>query len=374
MFDLRATPTFEFLPASAILHPIPVQFLIDQYFEKDAVALLFAKPGMGKSFLALSWSACIATGTPWDGVSVTQGAVFYIAGEGNSGLRRRLRAWEMHTGVSLQKAPLYVSTCPAQLLNEQSAMAVVSSIEQLAAQHGSPALIVIDTFARNMGAGDENSNADVSQFVSHIDQIKAHFKCAVLIVHHSGHAETNRARGGSGLPAAMDSIFRMDGKSGGTELTLTHVKSKESELREPVALTLKPVTLVGWKDAMGRDLGSAVLVRKPGAASANTLLANSLGAQAKLAIEVYRKMEDQQAAVAGASPVRGISEASWREEFFADSGAPTDEAKRKAFGRAKNELQRAGILHSKGNQLLLTGASTGSNQIEGHPESYAADK
>lgn len=51
-------------------------------------------------------------------------------------------------------------------MDASAAMEVEHEIARLAECHGQPALIVVDTLARNMGAGDENSNADIGTFVS----------------------------------------------------------------------------------------------------------------------------------------------------------------------------------------------------------------
>ena len=190
--------------------PTPGSYLIDGIIETEALCLLFAPPSAGKSFVAISMAAAIATGSDWLGRGSKQGSVFYLAGEGHAGLARRLKAWELYSQSSLITAPLFVSKTPAALMNETSSLAVLGAIEALSALHGPPRLVVIDTFARNMGDGDENSNADVGVFINRIDNMRANLGCAVLIVHHVGHAATERARGASALHAAMDTVFRLD--------------------------------------------------------------------------------------------------------------------------------------------------------------------
>ena len=220
-----------FVQACDLLHPRPLTFLIDELLEEKSLALLFAQPAMGKSFLALAWSCSVATGQPWLGREVSKGPVFYLAGEGHAGISRRLKAWELKTGVSLANAPLFVSKAPARLMEGESIAELAKEIEYLVQRHGKPSLIVVDTFARNMGSGDENSNADIAKIMGNLDSLKALLDCAILLVHHTGHSDDGRARGGSALPAAMDSIFRMTGKKSGknlVDLRLVHTKSKES--------------------------------------------------------------------------------------------------------------------------------------------------
>ncbi|MEM9249277.1 MAG: AAA family ATPase [Pseudomonadota bacterium] len=148
------------------------EFVIDGLFETETLALLFADPGAGKSFVALDMAASIATGHSFHGRNVKQGAVIYIAGEGNNGIKRRLAAWERHHNVSLEGAPLLVSTMAGQFLQPESVAQMVCCIDDAADQCGKIALIIVDTLNRNMGPGDESSTKDMSSFVAAIDEVK----------------------------------------------------------------------------------------------------------------------------------------------------------------------------------------------------------
>jgi len=165
-------------------------WVIDGLVETETLGLLFGEPGCGKSFLAVDMALCVATGVPFHKRSVKQGAVFYIAGEGFNGLTRRFRAWAKHKNVDIDGATLFVSKKAAQFLDAASATAVTSAVQTLAAEHGIPALIFIDTVARNFGAGDENSTSEMNAFIAAMDALKGEFPdCAVILVHHTGHSE-----------------------------------------------------------------------------------------------------------------------------------------------------------------------------------------
>lgn len=125
--------------------------VIDELLETETLDLIFGDPGFGKTFFAVEIALSVASGTQFHGRDVMQGRVFFIAGEGHNGLAQR-------------RLP--------------------HAVESLANQHGTPRLIIIDTLARNFGAGDENNTKDMSEFVVAIDDLKARFPCsAVLIVH-----------------------------------------------------------------------------------------------------------------------------------------------------------------------------------------------
>ena len=43
----------------------------------------------------LDWAGCIATGKAWAGNKSKKGGVLYIAGEGQSGVGKRIKAWNI---------------------------------------------------------------------------------------------------------------------------------------------------------------------------------------------------------------------------------------------------------------------------------------
>lgn len=224
--EAEAQPLFEQVgPGLDIIKE--VDWTIDRYVEDDAISMIYGPPGIGKSFVVLSMACSIATGTPWFGMTVKKGPVFYIAGEGHNGLMRRFKAWESGEGVSLRDAPLYKSRKAVGLLNAEEALRVRDEIQRMADDFGRPSLIAIDTLARNFGDGDENSTEDMSKFIKVLDDLRAEIKCHIMIVHHSGH-EGTRARGSSTLRAAMDQEYQVSGTGPGVVL-LKNTKMKDAE-------------------------------------------------------------------------------------------------------------------------------------------------
>jgi RecA-family ATPase len=187
-------PRFELVQAKEMEFREP-QFLIAGLIETENFSQIFGDPGYGKSFIAIDIACCVATGRAFHGREMRPGPVIYIAGEGQNGIKRRLIAWERHTGVSRGGAPLYFSRVAAQLLDADSAAAVAEAVDALVARVGPAALIVIDTLARNFGPGDENQTADMSKFVAAVDALMARHGSALLVVHHTATA-TRRGRAG----------------------------------------------------------------------------------------------------------------------------------------------------------------------------------
>ncbi|RKQ57829.1 AAA domain-containing protein [Vogesella indigofera] len=206
----------------------PVSWLVHAYLEEDTMAVMYGAPGMGKSFLALDMSCCVATGTPFHGQAVKQGAVFYIAGEGHNGIARRVKAWAQYHGFSGMPEQLFVSKAPADLVNGLNAVGVANAIRRLVIATGvMPRVIVIDTMARNF-IGDENSAADVGRFVSNVDMLRRKWRATVVIVHHSGKDSSKGARGSSALKGAVDAEYEVSRPGGGVQLTAHKMKDAEN--------------------------------------------------------------------------------------------------------------------------------------------------
>ncbi|MCC5982704.1 MAG: AAA family ATPase [Oceanicaulis sp.] len=252
----HSPPAFALVRVSDMEFRAPA-FVVRDYLEADTLALLFGDPGCGKSFQAVEVACCIATGTDWYGKPTKQGAAIYVAGEGRNGLKRRFRAWEIRHQHSLDDAPLYVSTMAAAMCDPVAAATVRAAVDEVAAAHGPPAVVVVDTLARNFGPGDENSTQDMTAFIAAADAIRTRYGCTVLLVHHTGHADKTRARGAMALKGALDAEYRMDKDESGV-VRFEGTKMKDAPIPEPMAFRLCPVEL-GIQDDEGREVTSAVL-------------------------------------------------------------------------------------------------------------------
>lgn len=322
-----APAPFQFIAVADLKYRAP-KYIIGELIETDTLGLMFGDPGCGKSFLAVDIALSVASGTPFHGRDTKQGAVFFIAGEGHNGLARRFAAWSQARGISLAGVPLFKSERAAQFLDGSSAKAVADAVEGLAVQHGSPALIIIDTLARNFGAGDENNTKDMSEFVVAIDDLKARFPgCSVLIVHHSGHAAKERARGAMALKGALDCEYRVE--KDGRDLKLVNTKMKDAEPPQDLYFSFKQVDLDGIAK-------SAVLE-----ATDAPERQHKLTPAQRLAQETYVTAAAQYG-VWQDGTFHGVQLEDWRKEFYAKHTGDNTGAKRQAFRRARKEQAEIG--------------------------------
>src|SRR3546814_108548 len=102
-----------FIPASEFLKPpTPPNWIVDGIAETDSFCVLFGDPESGKSFMAMDWACCVATGTPWKDRKVKKGPVLYINGEGQHGVNRLLTARAIANGVALRPHPPHLYRPP----------------------------------------------------------------------------------------------------------------------------------------------------------------------------------------------------------------------------------------------------------------------
>ena len=228
---------FKFHEITDILNLPDPEWLIDCVLAKRSFAVLFGPPGVGKSFLALSWAFAVAAAKPWHGRDVNGGPVAYIAAEGFGGLKLRVAALLNHEGYGVD-TPCKFRDRPINLADSGQVAAFIYDIGMSVRQ---PALIIIDTLARCFVGGDENSARDMGLFIHGVELVKRATDAAVLVVHHTGKHERSGARGSSALMGAADTMISCGGELGILELKCE--KQKDAELFKKFTLALRTVKL-----------------------------------------------------------------------------------------------------------------------------------
>ena len=138
----------------------------------------------------------------------TEHPVLYIAGEGVSGLRNRVKAWLAHHEVVTPPRNFVFIPATFNLLDEAEIDEVIQIARDDLGQN--PSLVVIDTLARNFGGGNENATQDMNLFITNLDRLKAEFGCTVLVVHHTGKDAAKKERGNTALRGASDTMILLD--------------------------------------------------------------------------------------------------------------------------------------------------------------------
>jgi hypothetical protein len=88
----KAAATFPILTMDQLAALPDPEWLIADLVVTDSLCTLYGPFRSYKSFVALDWALCLATGTDWCGRKAKRSDVLYIAGEGVGGLKLRVAA------------------------------------------------------------------------------------------------------------------------------------------------------------------------------------------------------------------------------------------------------------------------------------------
>lgn len=232
-------------------------FVEDLLCEKQ-FSVIYGESNCGKTFFMLDLAMHVALGREWRGKQVEQGAVIYAALEGGHGTRNRIVAFKEHFCIN-QSIPLAVIPSNINFLDPQGdVLSLVAAIAKAQIKLGNVKLIVIDTLARAISGGDENSSVDMGKLVANADYIRAVTGAHIAFIHHSGKDAVKGARGHSSLRAAVDTeieISRPDEKS---PSVIKIVKQREMEMIEEMGFSLERVVL--GMNQRGKEVTSCVVV------------------------------------------------------------------------------------------------------------------
>ncbi len=206
--------------------------LIADTVDRRTVAVVAGHFGSLKSFVLQAWAASIATGNPWLGREVEQGAVLYVAAEGAQGLHPRFSAWEYGWQQGIPDDALNVLPEPVNLMDAGA----VAELCELAAGRS---LVVLDTLARCLVGADENSARDMGIAVDALYRIRnATGSGTVVAAHHTG-KDRATIRGSSALEAGVDTVYTAEG-----DARLVHfkrTKRKDGPREDHLQIMLSPV-------------------------------------------------------------------------------------------------------------------------------------
>ena len=315
------------MPLSSIEPVLSLNHLVKGWMSRKGLSMLYGPSNAGKTFVALDIAMHVAAGRPWRGCRINGGGVLYIAAEGGAGVLNRLAGFKREF-PEMASAPFTLLPIGLDLHGEGDALAVCEVIPDEA-----PALIVVDTLARSMGVGDENTAKDAAMFVRNCDLIREATGAHVMVVHHTGKDEDRGARGSSALRAAVDTEISVT-----SEGEIICKKQRDMAIADPLHFKLRSITL--GHDEDGDPVTSAVVEacdppkkeRKP------------LSGKNEVAMQALQEALRDHGSTKGGNvypagrPVVHVDR--WREACDAHglTGGTSEGAGRVAFKRAKDKL------------------------------------
>lgn len=324
------------------------EWLVEDILPLRGFGLIYGKPRSFKSFIALHLALHVVLGNPWAGKRVSKGKVLYIAAEGAAGMHKRATAYKSKHSIAKGDFAL-IEAAPNLGVGEGDLPALIAAVAKAGF---APALIVIDTASKSIGAAEENGSG-MSAFVGNAEKLGQHFDCLVLGVHHVGLGEDaqKRPRGWSGLGGALDVQILCERLGDEKRTTLTVQKLKDEE--DGVCFEARLSRVVVGIDKHGKE-ASTLIVDEVVATEAAAEPATGKRAEADIIRHEYLKAYDRLADTVTASTgfngrsVRKVSTAAIRDELRDRGFLETDE-----ISGNKKITRRHQICLSKAKAVLL---------------------
>jgi len=270
----RIAGRYRFVDREGIEEIAEPQWLVPNLLPVGGHAMLVASPRSFKTFLALDIAASVATGSGegdgrvWPDIP-QPGPVIYALGEGRSGAKLRIRAWEKRHNEGRKLKDFYlVDPVPLVAAGPEDWQ---QFIDEARRAHEDYALIVLDTVSRAMQGLNENAQQDATKLTQLVSILQAELGAAVLLLAHTPQGNAGRKAGSYTFDGDADTILIASREGKENKVTLTMTKQKEAtEWEEPVTVTLAPegsslVAVKGTRAATPAAEAAKPATAKPGA-------------------------------------------------------------------------------------------------------------
>jgi hypothetical protein len=284
----------------------------------------------------------VALGWTYRDRRVIQGPVVYCALEGQSGIEARVEAWRLsHLAESASDdIPFFLQPAPLNLVRDYDEL-----IELIRLKLGGmpPAAVIFDTLARSM-EGSESDDEAMGRYIRAADAVREALNCAVIVVHHCGH-EGSRPRGHSSLLGAADAVISVKKNNGQTIATVE--MSKDGKGGDAIASRLEPVTVRHDED--GEITSCIIRPLVAGTEARGPIKPVRLSAATQIALDALKEALTGHGTVPpkcnhipdNTLTVRlGV----WRRQAYQRDPDGTGDARKRAFLRARQTLQKQGLI------------------------------
>ena len=214
---------FKFWSIEEMLAQLKPTYLYEPYVVGGEASLLFAGIGKGKTFLVVEIACRVAvtTGRP----------VVIVMAEGN--VRKfgdRLYAWCATYNGGKTIPNLVVITQPVYVAIAEELAVLQGTLADAGLQR--PALFALDTVSR-CNLGDENSTKDMQDLIRGVDILRRETGAHVMLVHHSGWAESDRMRGSTGA-GRRDAVHQTGSRRTGHNHRVMGCREQFAPVPEPL--------------------------------------------------------------------------------------------------------------------------------------------
>jgi KaiC/GvpD/RAD55 family RecA-like ATPase len=336
-------------------------YLVKGLIPRVGLVVVYGAPKCGKTFWVTDLTLHLALGREYRGRRVEQGAVVYIACEGERGLAGRLLAFRCRCLAPEDNADPPFLLLPTRLDMVGEVELLVSEI---AGQVGDerPVAIVVDTLNRSL-RGSESDDRDIADYIKAADRLREAFDCAVIIIHHCG-IDDRRPRGHTSLAGAADAQLAVKRENGDVVVRVEWMK--DGPQGDEIVSKLEVVEI--GLDEDGDPMTSCVVV--PSADHRTSRATVALSPRLRRARELLESTIERAGHVMDepgdislvAKRVIAARMDEWREQCYlslpVDSAGGSEaerEAKRKAFKRVRADLAAKGLTKESSGWVWIVG-------------------
>lgn len=202
----------------------PTDFwLIEDFWENGSVGVIGAPSKSFKSTFALNLACAVATGKPFDGRKVKQGAVLIIQGENNLSMEQH----KIYAVTGCETPP------PIYFVDDNITMEQVYRLENDIRELGVK-LLIIDPMYLLFGNGDINRHQDIVERLEMLTRLSKNTGCSVMLIHHSRKLErgakitTSDMYGSAFIEGWYESMILLQRKSNNSSTMTTYFRNHKS--------------------------------------------------------------------------------------------------------------------------------------------------
>jgi hypothetical protein len=338
--ELTNPSRFKLYSRDAIMSLPPIEWIVKGILPTRGLFQVYGPSIVGKSFFIMDMLFAIVEGLPWAGRKTRQREVVYICLEGESGLRRRLEAWEKHNERRVPSG-FHSVIQPWNITKDQDIVDLAAIVPQ-------GAVIVVDTQNRAAPAIDESSSKDMGLIIEGAKKLERLTKGCVGLIAHTGKDVSKGARGHSSQLPAMDAVIELT-RDGDLRTWKAH-KVKDGKDGQTGFFLLPEVAL--GEDEDGDPITSCI-VDFEGAKAARDEEA-SLGKNELAAWKALLSVSTE-------TPDGLSSNSCLKQEFAVQLGAERTRNTDKAMSAALSKLQNKGWIAKVGNAWKVARITTVEN-------------
>ena len=201
----------------------PTDFwLIEGLWENNSVGVIGAPSKSFKSTLTLNLACAVATGKPFDGREVKQGAVLIIQGENNLSMEQH----KIYSITGKTELPIY-------FVDDNITMDHIYKLKDSIIELGIK-LLIIDPMYLLFGSGDINKHQDIVLRLEMLSDLSKKTNCSIMLVHHSRKLErgakiqTSDMYGSAFIEGWYESMILLQRQSNNSSRMVTYFRNHKS--------------------------------------------------------------------------------------------------------------------------------------------------